>query len=100
MWRFGAVVRGRRVLVLSWQAGAWSSKGRKREGKTSAAILPARPEREHPEGEGVVVSLDVPIDATLDFQRLRLRLSVLPFLFFNQGTRGGYRKGSKVAYLL
>ena len=36
LWRFGAVVRGRRIGRLDGQAGRWSSKGRKSEGTRPA----------------------------------------------------------------
>ena len=43
LWHVVAVVRGRRVVLLDGQAGAWSSKGREKGGKTHAACVPALP---------------------------------------------------------
>ena len=51
-------------------------------------------------GEVDVLPVVATVVATVDFHGLGLRLSVCRFFLFNEGARGGFIKGSKVACLL
>jgi hypothetical protein len=51
-------------------------------------------------GEADVLPVVATVVATVDFHGLGLRLSVCRFFPFNEGTRGGFIKGSKVACVL